>query len=124
MIIDAPDRQYEVLGTLYEGKANTAYLCGIYNSGSEKRYTINVVSEQRLYRRLVRMFSASEGAGTDFFTMDDKLCLVFEYNTRRLFDSFFMRDRISLKSGENLFLNIVNACIESSLPYQIGRAHV
>lgn len=117
MIIDAPDRQYEVLGTLYEGKANTAYLCGIYNSGSEKRYTINVVSEQRLYRRLVRMFSASEGAGTDFFTMDDKLCLVFEYNTRRLFDSFFMRDRISLKSGENLFLNIVNACIESSLPY-------
>lgn len=117
MIIDAPERQYEVLGTLYEGKANTAYLCRIYNSGSEKRYTVNIVSEQRLYRRLVRMFSASEGACTEFFTMDDKLCLVFEYSLQRRFDSFFKADRLSLKGGEDLFLNIVNACIESSLPY-------
>ncbi len=117
MIIDAPKRQYIVLGTLYEGTANIAYLCRICGDDDGKKYIINQVLEKRLFRRIIRMFFEAEGGCTECFTMEDKLCLVFEYNAPRAFDSFFMPDEISCKDGEKIFLKIVRECIASSLPY-------
>ena len=117
MIIDAPKRQYIVLGTLYEGTANIAYLCRICGDDDGKKYIINQVREERLFRRIVKMFSEAEGSCVEFFTMEDTLCLVFEYNEPRAYDSFFMPDKLSCKDGEKLFLKIVRECIASSLPY-------
>ena len=123
MIYESGKMRLLPVATKSIGKVNDCYICRDLASSGGILYTVIVVHEHEIVRKILELFQLSGRSGKDVlvdnFAVADKHVLVFPYhNERPLFD-FYEGETLSLSKCEEICISTILACITCDLPYPI-----
>lgn len=123
MIYESGKMRLLPVATKSIGKVNDCYICRDLASSGGILYTVIVVHEHKIVRKILELFQLSGRSGKDVlvdnFAVADKHVLVFPYhNERPLFD-FYVGETLSLSKCEDICISTILACITCDLPYPI-----
>lgn len=123
MIYESGKMRLLPVATKSIGKVNDCFICRDLASSGGILYTVIVVHEHEIVRKILELFQLSGRSGKDVlvdnFAVADKHVLVFPYhNERPLFD-FYEGETLSLSKCEEICISTILACITCDLPYPI-----
>ncbi|MBP3198315.1 MAG: hypothetical protein J6N21_15100 [Butyrivibrio sp.] len=123
MIYESGKMRLLPVATKSIGKVNDCFICRDLASSGGILYTVIVVHEHEIVRKILELFQLSGRSGkevlVDNFAVADKHVLVFPYhNERPLFD-FYEGETLSLSKCEEICISTILACITCDLPYPI-----
>lgn len=123
MIYESGKMRLLPVATKSIGKVNDCFICRDLASSGGILYTVIVVHEHEIVRKILELFQLSGRSGKDVlvdnFAASDKHVLVFPYhNERPLFD-FYEGETLSLSKCEEICISTILACITCDLPYPI-----
>ncbi len=123
MIYDSGKMRLLPVSTKSIGEVNDCYICRDLASSGGILYTVIVVHQHEVVRRILEMFSMSgrkgEGVLVDDFSLGDKHVLVFPYHRERPLMDFYEGESMTLAQCEEVCISTILACITSDLPYPI-----
>lgn len=123
MIYESGKMQLLVVATKSIGEVSDCYICRDLASSGGILYTVIVVHEHTVVRRVLEMFSLSGRKGDqvliDNFAVGDKHVLVFPYHKERPLFDFYDGEAMTLSACEDICISTILACITSDLPYPI-----
>ena len=115
--------QLLVVATKSIGDVSDCYICRDLASSGGILYTVIVVHEHTVVRKVLEMFSLSGRRGEqvllDDFAVGDKHVLVFPYHKERPLFEFYDGESLTLSQCEDICISTILACITSDLPYPI-----
>lgn len=108
---------------VFRGKVNDVIVCHDMANGGKTYYTVLVVHERSVAKRLLELYhAAGERAKETFvadFTWKDSYLMVFDYVRERPLDAFFSSEIFTLQECEFLCLNLTVECLASGIPYPV-----
>ena len=123
MIFESGKMRLLPVATKSIGQVNDCYICRDLASSGGILYTVIVVHDHEIVRKILELFQLSDRQGSevliDAFEVADKHIMVFPYhNERPLFD-FYEGESLTLSKCEDICISTILACITSDLPYPI-----
>lgn len=108
---------------IFRGKVNDVIICQDMASGAKLYYTVLVVHDRTLAKKLMELFHGrSHQAKNKFvadFTWKDAYLMVFDYVRERPLQQFFTSEITNLSECEQLCLNLTMECLACGVPYPI-----
>jgi hypothetical protein len=105
------------------GEVNDCYICRDLSSSGGTLYTVIIVHQHDVVRKILELFKLSprkgEGVLIEDFSVGDGHALVFPYHRERPLLDFYEGKSLSLAQCEEICINTILACITSDLPYPI-----
>ena len=123
MIYESGKMRLLPVATKSIGKVNDCYICRDLASSGGILYTVIVVHEHKIVRKILELFQLSGRSGKDVlvdnFAVADKHVLVFPYHNERPLFYFYVGETLSLSKCEDICISTILACITCDLPYPI-----
>lgn len=108
---------------VFRGKVNDVFVCQDIADSTMLYYTVWVVHDRQIAKKLMQTFHADKAQKTtDFvadFTWQDSYLMVFEYVKERPLQQFFDSEIATLAECEILALNLTVECMAAGLPYPV-----
>ena len=108
---------------IFRGKVNDVIVCQNMADSAMLYYTVWVVHDRQIAKKLMQTFHADRKQKTsDFvadFTWKDSYLMVFEYVRERPLQQFFDSEIADLSECEELAMNLTVECMSAGLPYSI-----
>ena len=108
---------------VFRGKLNDVVICQDIAAGGKMYYTVLVVYDRMLAKKLMDLFHNRNGQKKNKFVADftwrDSYLMVFDYVRERPLKQFFTSEIATLTECEELCMNLVVECIASGVPYPI-----
>lgn len=122
MIYQSEKVAYSPVMTVVKGRGNDVLICRDAHSPRDSFYTLWVLKDHGLVKRLIHIIEESEhgyDVCIDFFQANNFYCMAFPYVTERRLQDFYMVDQLPLDTCNCICKNLVTACMLSKLPYPI-----
>jgi hypothetical protein len=126
MIFYAGDMVLEPVREVFDGPKNGVSICRDLKSPVGALYTLLVVKDRVLAKRLIAVFENSERTLPEgvspyvaCFTQNELLCYLFDYREERRIGLFAPGQIGSPKAWEAVCVNLVLECISSPLPFPL-----
>ena len=123
MIYESDRMKLVTVSTKSIGEVSDCYICRDDSSPAGIMYTVIVVHEHTVVRRILEMFKMSdrrgEGILVDNFSVGENQILVFPYHKERPLSQFYSGEAMTLAQCEDVCTNVILSCITSDLPYPI-----
>lgn len=122
MIYQSDKAAYAPVMEILKGNANDIFICRNVMSESESYYTLLVIHDHEIVRRL---FCVMEGSAygyaccTEIFQQGAVYCAVFPYVKERQLKSFYMPAQIPPETCGTICENLILSCMLSKLPYPL-----
>lgn len=105
---------------VFRGKVNDVVICENIKDGRSSYYTVLVVKDHVIVKKLVRILKEQEtDCCVDMFNWENNFCLVFDYVKERKLYDFYMAGGLSLENCEEICINLIIQCMISGLPYPL-----
>ena len=122
-VFESGNMRLQVLSTRLIGKVNDCYICKDLASSGGTLYTVIVIKEHELVRRVLELFRLSDRQGRNTliegFSSGENHVLVFPYHKERPLKDFYEGDAYTLAQCENICINTILTCMSSDLPYPV-----
>jgi hypothetical protein len=123
MIYESGNMRLLTVSTRSIGEVNDCYICRDISSSGGMLYTVIIVHQHEVVRKVLEMFKLSDRSGEGVliqdFSIGDGHALVFPYHRERPLLEFYEGNSMSLAQCEEVCINTILACITSDLPYPI-----
>lgn len=122
MTFQSDKRTYVPVMNVLRGDANDILICRDARAESGKEYTLLVIHDHEIVRRLLCVMEQSAHGGECFeeiFQQGDVFCAVFPHVKERYLKSFYMPAQITLETCAVICENLILACMLSKLPYPL-----
>ena len=123
MIYESDRMRLLTVTTRSIGDVSDCYICRDLNSSGGILYTVIVVHQHEVVRRILELFKMSDRTGetalVDQFSQGEKQILVFPYHRERPLKDFYSGESMTLAQCEEVCTNVILTCITSDLPYPI-----
>lgn len=123
MIYQVGDMLLQKTQDVFQGKVNDVIVCRDIADSGMVYYTVWVVRDRELARKLMRLFYGNEGQKQNKFVADytwkDSYLVVFDYIRERPLQSFFSSEITNLRECEQMGLNLTVECLAGGIPYPI-----
>lgn len=108
---------------IFRGEVNDVIVCQDMAANGKVYYTVLVVHDRDLSKRLMELFHTEIGQGkhgfvTDF-TWKNAYLMVFDYEKERSLKQFFSSEIATLQECELLAQNLTVECLAGGVPYPI-----
>lgn len=107
---------------VWKGDTNDIFICRDMVSGRENFYTLLVVHDHEIVRRLLCVMERSPHGYeccVEVFWQGDVYCAVFPHVKERYLKSFYMPAQIPLETCGEICENLILACMLSKLPHPL-----
>ena len=108
---------------VFRGKVNDVVICQDLAADGKMYYTVLVVRDRLLAKKLMDLFHNRIGQVKNKFIADftwkDSYLMVFDYVRERPLKQFFTSEITTLTECEQLCMNLTVECIASGVPYPI-----
>lgn len=108
---------------VFRGKVNDVIICQDLATDGKMYYTVLVVHDRLLAKKLMDLFHNRTGQIKNKFIADftwkDSYLMVFDYVRERPLKQFFTSEITTLTECEQLCMNLTVECIASGVPYPI-----
>lgn len=107
---------------VFFGKVNNVEICENVQDGRSTYFTVLVIKEHDIVRKLMNIIEASQMGRERYIDMFDSskgFCVVLDYVKERKLTEFFMARDMPLQVCEDICLNLVVQCMTSGLPYPL-----
>lgn len=111
---------------VFHGALNDVEVCEDTASPARTRYTLLSVMDRNCAKTLLKVFDSSQKRGPNgeppylkIFSSGETLCFLFEYRAERRLASFGAGQLTSAVLRELISVNLIMACLTSSLPYPL-----
>ncbi len=108
---------------VFQGKVNDVIVCQDMASAGKAYYTVLVVHNRDVAKRLLELFHGGRAQAKERFVADftwkDAYLMVFDYVRERPLKDFFTSEIASLAECEELCLNLVVECMACGVPYPV-----
>ena len=108
---------------VFRGKVNDVIVCQDTSSVGKVYYTVLVIRDKDIARKLMNLFHKNECQGKKRFVADytwkDTYMMVFDYVRERPLDKFFSSEILSLQECEQMGLNLTVECLAGGIPYPL-----
>lgn len=105
------------------GKINDVIICRDLANGRNDFYTVIVVRDRLIAKKLMQLFHVEEAQkGSDFvadFTWKECYIMVFKYEKERLLKQFFVSEILTLNECEQMGMNLVLEILSGGIPYPV-----
>jgi hypothetical protein len=123
MIFESARQRLSVVKTSLNSEVNDVYICRDLRSSANDLFTVIAVHEHLLVKQLLTILQDTP-RGTadsiiDTFSYQGDFIMVFPHKSERPLSMFYMGEAYPLTRCEDIALNILIACIGSSLPRQL-----
>lgn len=115
-------RIYVPLMKVLNGGANDIVICRDVFSGSENDYTLLVIHDHEIVKRLLCVMERSSHGYEcceEIFQQGDVVCAVFPHVKERYLKRFYMPAQITLETCGEICENLILGCMLSQLPYPL-----
>ncbi len=123
MIYESGKMRLLPVSTRFVSEVNDCYICRDMASSGGILYTVLVVHDHDVVRRVIEMMRmgnrTGEGTLIDQFSHGDKQILVFPYHRERPLKEFYSGDAMTLAQCEETCISTLLACITCDLPYPL-----
>jgi hypothetical protein len=126
MIFYASNMVLEPVRDVFDGPENSVSICRDLQSPIGAHYTLLVVKDRNIAKRLIAIFENSERVlpegilpYTACFTQNELLCYLFDYREERKLGLFAPGQIISAKDWESVCVNLVLECLSSPIPFPL-----
>lgn len=113
----------ERVRTILQGSVNDIYICKDRNTGGEIPYTVLVIKDHKITKTYLEIFekerNISGSSYIDSFSDQGRFCMVFPYRQERYLKDFYMGNSFSLQKSEEICIQLILKCMETTLPYPI-----
>ena len=108
---------------VFRGKVNDVIVCQDIANDGKVYYTVLIVHDREIAKKLMNMFHAKEGQNRNKFVADytwkDSYLMVFDYVRERPLERFFASEISNLNACEQMGLNLTVECLASGIPYPV-----
>ena len=108
---------------VFRGKVNYVIICQDMAVGEKVYYTVLVVHDRTLAKKLMDLFHGRRGQVKDrfvaVFTWKDTYLMVFDYVRERPLKQFFESEIATLAECERFCLNLTMECLACGVPFPI-----
>ncbi len=108
---------------VFRGKVNDVIVCQDMAAGGQMYYTVLIVHDRNVAKRLLELFHTRRGQAKERFVADftwkDSYLMVFDYVRERHLHQFFTSEITTLVECEQLCLNLVVECLACGVPYPV-----
>lgn len=123
MFYQSQRMKLECVRVIRKNEINDILVCRDVNTAAGILYTLLVIKEHQIARKYLEVFEKAEMPTQDSyiesFSDQGSLCMVFEYKQERPLKDFYMGTAYTLAECENVCINVIMACITSTLPYPL-----
>ena len=121
MIYQIGDMTLQKTQEVFRGKVNDVIVCQDIASSGKVYYTVLIVRDKEIARKLMKLFHAERGKNRFVadYTWKDTYMMVFDYVRERPLEKFFGSEILSLPSCEQMGLNLTVECLAGGIPYPI-----
>ena len=123
MIYQVGDMLLQKTQDVFQGKVNDVIVCRDIADRGTVYYTVWIVRDRELARKLMKLFHEENGQKRNKFVADytwkDSYLLVFEYVRERPLQRFFTSEITNLRECEQIGLNLTVECLAGRIPYPI-----
>jgi hypothetical protein len=116
----------EPVRDVFDGPENSVSICRDLQSPIGAHYTLLVIKDRNIAKRLIAIFENSERVlpegvlpYTACFTQNALLCYLFDYREERKIGLFAPGQIISAKDWESVCVNLVLECLSSPVPFPL-----
>ena len=120
MIFQSDHMTLECVMDVYKGKVNNIYVCVDKTNGRNNYYTVLVVKDHDVVKKILKIVEADPDrleSFVDMFSYHNDFCLVFDYVKERNIDDFYAANETPIQTCVDIGLNLVVQCMGSRLPY-------
>ena len=108
---------------IFHGEVNDIVVCQDIADGSKTYYTVLVIHDRTLAKKLMDMFHTDKEQKNDRFVIDftwkNSYVMVFTYVKERPLKQFFTSEIATLQECETLAQNLTVECLAGGIPYPI-----
>lgn len=108
---------------IFRGKVNDVIVCQDMAADGKVYYTVLIVHDRELAKKLMHLFHARSGQVKNRFAADftwkDSYLMVFDYVRERPLRQFFTSEITTLAECEALCLHLTIECLSCGVPYPI-----
>lgn len=106
---------------IFKGKVNDVIVCQDMAVGGKVYYTVLVVHDRDIAKKLMHLYHAQAGQHLHKFVADftwkDSYLMVFDYMKERPLKQFFSSEISTLQECEQLAQNLTVECLAGGIPY-------
>jgi hypothetical protein len=123
-VIRVDEMMLKCVSVILESEANIVWGCRDIRAIGQPYYTLLIVTDREIARTLVSVFAMSEKETMEpsylrSFLWGEHLCYLFPYRKERRLADFVAGQITEPAVSENICVNMLLACMESSLPYPL-----
>ena len=123
MVYQVGDMILQKTQEVFRGKVNDVIVCQDIASNGKVYYTVLVIHDKDIARKLMNLFHGSVGQGRNKFVTDytwkDSYMMVFDYVRERPLERFFSSEILNLQACEQMGLNLTVECLAGGIPYPL-----
>ena len=123
MVYQIGDMTLQKMQEVFRGKVNDVIVCQDISSHGKVYYTVLVVHDKEIARKLMKLFHNNASTDRNKFVTDytwkESYLMVFDYVRERSLDQFFSSEILSLQDCEQMGLNLTVECLAGEIPYPL-----
>lgn len=123
MVYQVGDMTLQKTQEVFRGKVNDVIICQDISSNGKVYYTVLVVYDKDIARKLMKLFHGNELQGRSRFVTDytwkESYLMVFDYVRERPLDKFFASEIFNIQTCEQMGLNLTVECLAGGIPYPL-----
>ena len=119
MILDAGNRQYEVVRDVFYGDINDVLVCKVLHSQLPEYKTVWRLKDRDITKNLLKDLSGDEGKKIydDCFVFKDAMYFVFPYHKERSLEKFYLATVLNHSCDKRqIWMNLTVQCMTGGLP--------
>lgn len=123
MVYQVGDMTLQKTQEVFRGKVNEVIVCQDISSNGKVYYTVLVVHDKDIARKLMKLFHGNMELGRSKFVADytwkDSYLMVFDYVRERPLDKFFASEIFNIQACEQMGLNLTVECLAGGIPHPL-----
>ena len=123
MIYQVGDMVLQQTQEVFHGKVNDVIVCQDLSSSGKIYYTVLIVYDKSVARKLMSLFHGNTIPGKSKFVADytwkDAYLMVFDYVRERPLEKFFASEIFNIQDCEQMGLNLTVECLAGGIPYPL-----
>ena len=123
MVYQVGDMTLQKVQEVLLGKVNDVIVCQDISCNGIVYYTVLVIHDKEIARKLMKLFHSNTGIGRSKFVADytwkDSYFMVFDYVRERPLEQFIFSEILSIQDCEQMGLNLTVECLAGGIPYPL-----
>lgn len=120
MVFTSETKQLSSISSCFLGRMNDIYICEEISEGGTEQYTLCMVKNHMLAKRLTEYFeNGRRPDDMEVFSFQGMYCIAFPYHQERKLKDFILTESVTPAVIKEICRKVVFECMSSKIPWQI-----